>query len=301
MAINQIEQLTSEFLDEIGSVRRYSENTVQSYSHDLKDFIEFLTRKNITLLRQISDKTIKLYIISLNEKELSKSSISRKLSSLRSFFNYVITLEENRTNPAKKIKNPKFKRKLPETIPLASFDKIYRLIDEDDSKYRANLNKAIFEVLYGCSLRVSELCGLKLGDVDLDTKSIRVLGKGSKYRIVPIGGKSIEVLAGYLKERGKPQSNNLFFIQQNGNRIDRWFVYRLVKKYIGKVPEIADLEKKSPHILRHSSATHMLNQGADLMAVKEILGHENLSTTQIYTHVSIENLKKSYKSAHPKS
>lgn len=298
MVENQLIKLTEQFLVEIGSVKRYSENTLQSYKRDLDQFNNFLIEKNITSVGQITEKTIKHYLIYLNELELSKSSISRKLSSLRSLFNYIITQEDEADNPAKKVKNPKFNRKLPETITLDSFNKIYTLIDEEESKYRAILNKAIFEVLYGCSLRVSELCGLQFNDVNLNNNSVRVLGKGSKYRIVPIGNKSIQILQEYIQLRKKTTGKDPFFIKENGTGIDRWFVYKLVKKYLSKV---TDISKRSPHILRHSSATHMLNEGADLMAVKEILGHENLSTTQIYTHVSIENLKKSYKSAHPKS
>jgi site-specific recombinase XerD len=134
--------------------------------------------------------------------------------------------------------------------------------------------------------------------VNLTNLTIKVFGKGSKYRIVPLGEKSAEVIKNYLEQRKEEGKNKNFFSNKDGNPIDRWYVYRLVKKYLSKV---TDIEQKSPHILRHSSATEMLNRGADLMAVKEILGHENLSTTQIYTHVSVEQLKKSYKSAHPKS
>lgn len=292
-----ISNLVDDFINEIESVRRYSDNTIQSYTRDLKQFTDFLSEKNITTIRQVNENTIRHFLIHLSRLELSKSSISRKLSSLRSFFDFVILSEENVENPAKKIKNPKFKRKLPSTINLDSFYKIIRLISEDEDVFRRNLNTAIFELLYGCSLRVSELCLLKVHDVDPNNFTVKVLGKGSKYRIVPLGNKSAEVITNYNSSNGN-RKREFFFTDSNGNPIDRFYVYRLVKKYIGKV---SDIEKKSPHVLRHSSATEMLNRGADLMAVKEILGHENLSTTQIYTHVSVEQLKKSYKSAHPKS
>lgn len=289
-----ISNFINDFLDEIDSVRRYSINTVNSYRSDLAQFQEFLKQKNIS---EINEKTIRAFLVYLNRLNLSKSSISRKLSSLRSFFDFVIIQNENEENPAKKISNPKFKRKLPSTINLDSYDKIIRLLGEDDDVFGRNLNTAIFELLYGCSLRVSELCSLKVHDVDPTNFTVKVLGKGAKYRIIPLGRKSAGVIKSYLNFR-KSKTNKNFFIQENGNTIDRWYVYRLVKKYIKLV---SDIEKKSPHVLRHSSATEMLNRGADLMAVKEILGHVNLSTTQIYTHVSIEQLKKSYKSAHPKS
>lgn len=292
-----ISNFINDFLQEIDSVRRYSINTVNSYRKDLAQFQEFLEQKNISEISEINEKTIRAFLVYLNQLNLSKSSISRKLSSLRSFFDFVIIQNENEENPAKKISNPKFKRKLPSTINLDSYDKIIRLLGEDDDVFRRNLNTAIFELLYGCSLRVSELCSLKVHDVDPTNFTVKVLGKGAKYRIIPLGRKSADEIKSYLNFR-KSKTNKNFFIQENGNTIDRWYVYRLVKKYINLV---SDIEKKSPHVLRHSSATEMLNRGADLMAVKEILGHVNLSTTQIYTHVSIEQLKKSYKSAHPKS
>lgn len=292
-----ITNLIQKFLDEIESVRRYSANTVSSYQNDLEQFDKFASEKNITSVLQVNEKTIRLFLIHLNQQEISKSSISRKLSSLRSFFDFVIQEVENASNPAKKIKNPKYKRMLPGTINLDSFYKIIRLLNEDDDLFRRSLNTAIFELLYGCSLRVSELCSLQIHDVNLVNHTVKVLGKGSKYRIVPLGIKSAEVIKTYLSQRKEGENQN-FFLTKDGNSIDRWYVYRLVKKYLSKV---TDIEQKSPHILRHSSATEMLNRGADLLAVKEILGHENLSTTQIYTHVSVEQLKKSYKSAHPKS
>ena len=157
--------------------------------------------------------------------------------------------------------------------------------------------KAIFELLYGCAFRVSELCSLNIADIDFHSMSVRVLGKGSKVRIVPLGSRSATVIKEYFKGRSSTGQEPLFK-NESGERITRHAVYNIVKHYLSLV---TDIDKKSPHILRHSAATHMLDREADIMAVKEILGHENLSTTQIYTHVSIERLKKSYKKAHPKS
>lgn len=293
-----LDSLIEEFLSEIESVKRYSQNTISSYKTDLEQFKNFTDEKNISTIRQVSERTIKHYLYHLNQLQFSKSTISRKLSSLRSLYDFIIQSVEDAENPAKKIKNPKFKRKLPEIINLDSFLKIITFIDEDQDVFRRNLNKTIFELLYGCSLRVSELCDLKLHDIDFTNKTVKVLGKGSKYRIVPLGTKSAEIIKEYFEQRKNITNSINFLVSKNGNSIDRWYVYRIVKKYIGKEN---DIEKKSPHVLRHSSATEMLNKGADLMAVKEILGHQNLSTTQIYTQVSIEQLKKTYKSAHPKS
>jgi integrase/recombinase XerC len=160
------------------------------------------------------------------------------------------------------------------------------------------LVKIIFEILYGCALRVSELCNIKYSDLDVAKSQIRVLGKGNKTRVVPIGEKSLVVLKEYLDLNPVNSHSDYLIRNKNNQKIYPRFVHRIVNKYLSLV---TDIKKKSPHVLRHSAATHMLDNGADLMAVKDILGHENLSTTQIYTHVSIERLKSTYKKSHPKS
>jgi site-specific recombinase XerD len=175
---------------------------------------------------------------------------------------------------------------------------VYKLVEEEKELKEAKLIIAIIELLYGCALRVDELCKLNNIDLDLKEKIIKVVGKGSKMRIVPIGDKSISIVNEYLSIKKKNGGKEALLITKKGNRIYPRYVHRIVNKYLSKV---TDIKKKSPHILRHSAATHMLDNGADLRAVKEILGHENLSTTQIYTHVSIERLKSAYKKAHPKS
>lgn len=291
----------SAFLSELRGVKRYSDNTVNAYRRDLEQFLNFCESKNISDPSKVSEKNIRLFIMELNDSEvkLTKSSISRKLSAIRGFFDYLVKNEIIESNPVKNIPNPKSSRKLPETINVDYFSEIYRFIDEENNPDKAKLLKAIFELLYGCALRVSELCNLNIRDVDFGVNSMRILGKGAKVRIVPIADKSLEVLRDYLNTRGsRPAPDEPLFFTPTGNRIYPRFVQHVVKKYIGKV---SDISKKSPHVLRHSAATHMLDNGADLMAVKEILGHENLSTTQIYTHVSVERLKQSYKKAHPKS
>jgi len=199
-------------------------------------------------------------------------------------------------NPTKGIKNPKIKRKLPEIISLVNIDEIFKFGRENDKNYSIHI--PVIELLYGCSFRVSELCSLNFEDVDFNRNTIRVLGKGSKFRVVPIGKKSTDVLLEYLKLRKTVLKGEPLILTPNGGRLYPRYVYNVVHRYLSAV---TNLKKKSPHILRHSSATHMMDNGADLMAVKEILGHSSLSTTQIYTHVSIERLKEAYKKAHPKS
>ena len=292
-----LREILNRMLTELSGVNRASQNTIDAYTRDLNEFILFCEENEIKLINKITDKTIRRFVIHLSESSVTKSTISRKLSALRRLLNFAIRHDLIEKNPISKIPNPKVKRKLPETINLDSFLEIFRLLDEkgDTSSIRI---KALFELLYGCALRVSELSSLNVGDIDFHNMSVKIFGKGSKVRIVPLGSKSSKVLEEYLTTITNSSYNQPLFTDETESRITRYSVYRIVKKYLSKV---TDIEKKSPHILRHSAATHMLDREADLLAVKEILGHENLSTTQIYTHVSIERLKKSYKKAHPKS
>jgi integrase/recombinase XerC len=290
-----IKEVFTEYIKEIRNIKRYSHNTVISYSEDLTSFLNYCLANAKTDIDKISEKMIKSYLMVLSESGLEKISLSRKLSSIRGFFKYAYKFNYIDVNPASFISNPKSIRKLPEVIPEETILNTYKEIDKD--KINAKLYKVIIELLYGCALRVTELCDLNFGDVNISSKTIRILGKGNKVRIIPIGDKSIIILKEYLSDK-KLKSTEPLLIDKNGKRIYRRMVYTIVHKYLTKV---SDLEKKSPHALRHSAATHMLDNGADLRAVKEILGHENLSTTQIYTHVSIERLKSAYKKAHPKS
>ena len=293
-----ITEVRDKMLAELSGVVRASENTLEAYTRDINEFILFCFEKDIQVISNVTIKTIRYFIIKLNKQELTKSSISRKLSALRRLFLFAVQNDIIEINPLAKIPNPKVIRKLPEIVNLDSYLKIYRFVKEENEVNEASKIISIFELLYGCALRVSELCSLNIGDIDFYSKSIRVLGKGAKIRIVPLGSKSSDVIKDYLKTLSSKSSNQPLFTKDLNERMNRHHIYKIVNKYLTKV---TDIEKKSPHILRHSAATHMLDNNADIMAVKEILGHENLSTTQIYTHVSIERLKISYKKAHPKS
>jgi site-specific recombinase XerD len=291
-----IEQLVEGYIIYVRNIRRYSSNTVKSYSADLNDFISYCKENDKTDVEIITERFLKSYLMHLSEQKIEKISIVRKLSSLRGLFKFAFKEDLIKQNPASQIKNPKTSKKLPEITSSANIIKTFELANEADEN--PQLIKVIFELLYGCSLRVSELCNLKVGDVDLTKGVIRVLGKGAKTRIVPIGKESKCNIEEYLKENPYKNYSEPFVRNRSGKKLYEKYVYRIVNKYLSKV---TDIKKKSPHILRHSSATHMLDNGADLRAVKEILGHENLKTTQIYTHVSIERLKQSYKKSHPKS
>jgi len=293
------QKLIEGYLLELFSVRQYSQRTIDSYKIDLKEFVEFMKSINISEFAELNEKNIRRFLIYLSTKKLSKVTISRKLSSIRGFLNYLINNNILDTNPSLYVENPKIARNIPDVLPIESFNEIIKFNSENIERDKALLFKAIFEILYGSALRVSELCGLNIGDIDFGRKTIRVFGKGSKQRIIPMGEISYPILNEYSNYRSKIISNeSAFFINSKGKRINQRFVQRIVKRYISI---FSDIKKRSPHVLRHSAATHMLDRGADLLTVKEILGHENLSTTQIYTHISIEHLKNSYKKAHPKS
>lgn len=290
------EKYLNEFLNELSGVKRASRYTLGSYKTDLIQFLEYISELNKSFPEDFNERTVKNFIYKLSTEKLSKKSIARKLSSLRGFSKFLIRNGIILENPTKLIKNPKREKRLPETIPVDSFANIIKLIDEAEEEYTAWLYKSIFDLLYGCALRVSELCNLEINDIDFGRKVIHIYGKGAKERMVPLGNSTLRTLENYLyvcKNENKKFLSNKF-----GTKIYPRFVQRVVKKYLDKTTEI---KNKYPHTLRHSAATHMMDKGADLLAVKEILGHEDLSTTEIYTHVSIERLKKTYKSAHPKS
>ena len=292
----EIKTISSKFLSDLQNIKRYSDNTVKSYKTDLEDFTAYCSDNKRINIDSITEKFIKSYLADLSRKNLDKKSISRKLSAIRSLFVYSFQRNVINYNPSANIHNPKISRELPEILSPDVILSTYPEIEKNEK--HPELVKIIFEILYGCAIRVSELCALNREDLDLMNKTLKVFGKGSKNRIVPIGTKSLQIIKEYLTPRGEIKRKEPLIITETGKRIYPRFVYRKINRYLSIV---SDIKKRSPHILRHSAATHMLDNGADLRAVKEILGHENLSTTQIYTHVSIERLKSTYKKSHPKS
>ncbi len=291
-----IAKIVDQYLEELEFVRRYSLMTVEAYKGDLLAFRDFSISCSKLNIEDITEKFIKSFLMKLSQSGLDKNSISRKLSAVRGLLKYAFQNNYIEINPTSDLTNPRLSRKLPGIISVDSIDMLYKIIDQKDDD--PILVKAIFEVLYGCALRRSELCNLLSIDVDLNEKTLRITGKGDRTRIVPIGNKSKQVLEKYIHQRQNIFNGKYFFTTSDGEKIYPQMVYRLVRKYLS---QITDIKKRSPHILRHSAATHMLDNGADILAVKEILGHQNLSTTQIYTHVSIERLKSTYKKSHPKS
>ncbi len=293
-----IDTIISYFLTELKGIKNASQHTVLAYQRDLFQFNNFISKINISEIDKITKKHIRLFIVQLNSNGNSTATIARKLTTLRGLFLFSIKNEFIEDNPLKDISNPKIRRKIPETLSFNSFKKIIKNLSKKEEEEKDLLMIAIFELLYGSALRISELCALDYKDIDLNNKTVKVLGKGSKERILPLGSMSIIAIKNYLKFVDAKTKFSPLFLTKNGKRI----YPRIIQKYVKEnIQEVSDISKKSPHVLRHSAATHMLDNGADLLSVKEILGHENLSTTQIYTHVSIERLKNTYKTSHPKS
>ena len=291
MTVLTLENIINNFLSELRNIRRVSTHTLISYENDLFQFRMYCADyRDIKNPEDVSEKIIRNFIMYLNEeKEMSTGSISRKLSSIRGLFNFALRNDLVAENPAANISNPKIKRKLPEIISVNDYKTVFEKIDSNENAESARQIKALFEFLYGCALRVSEVCSLNIKDIDFSRRDLRVFGKGSKIRIVPIGDLSLSIIRQYVNHLEQVNMNDSLFKTKTGKRIYSRLIYRYVNKYLTIVTEI---NKKSPHILRHSAATHMLDSGADLLAVKDLLGHKNLSTTQIYTHVSTEELKK---------
>jgi tyrosine recombinase XerC len=294
------------YLTYLENERNYSPRTVRSYAEDLDGFWEFLSRHLATSaidLAQVDHLTIRLYLGDLLERGYSKSSAARKLASLRSFFRFLVKRGTLVHNPALNVRTPKLPKKLPSFLSEASVAQMLQL--RDTSTAKGLRDAAILELFYSTGIRLSELIGLNLGDVDWLNGTIKVCGKGSKERIVPFGRHARAAMKRYVERRSEttvksaqPLMEESLFLSARGKRMSSMAVYRIVREYISRVSEI---EKKGPHVLRHSFATHMLDRGADIRAVKDLLGHENLSTTQIYTHLTVERLKRIYQQAHPKA
>lgn len=292
----KIEEAIKYFLEYIIKELNYSEKTRNNYERDLIIYKDFLDIKKYSYLT-IKKNDIMEYLKYLDSFKYSNKTISRNLSSLRSFYSYLVDIKEIDNNVFKRIKNPKVEKNLPNYLSHDEIDKIIDLLDEKTKEEIRD--KCIFELLYSTGLRVSELSNLQLKDIDFKEKSIRVFGKGSKERIVYYGEFASELLNKYMYVRNEFLINGnveYLFINKIGSKLSRQsiegIINRITKKTLVK-------HKITPHTLRHTYATHLLDEGADLRSVQELLGHENLDTTEIYTHVSNERLRNEYFKYHP--
>jgi integrase/recombinase XerC len=306
MTDSTVHQLIESFLESLSTEKGYSLNTCRAYRRDLEEFYQYLITDmaqscgnlKSSDLEMVSSLTIRGFLGVLYKKN-KKTTMARKLSTIRSFFRYMVKRGLIKVSPAKMLATPKKEKTIPAYLPV---DEMFRLLDSIKMDDLLSLrNRAIFELLYSTGIRVSELAGLNAYDIDFTKRLVRVLGKGNKERMVPVGKKSVSFLKGYREklesEKGIRANNGPLFLNKNLGRLTTRSIGRILEKII---KECALLSPISPHGLRHSFATHMLDAGADLRVVQELLGHKSLSTTQKYTHVSIDKLMETYDKAHPR-
>jgi len=284
--------------------RNVSEHTIKAYSSDIKQFLEFL-KSDGEELGNTTHKTIRKFLAHLQNKTYSNKSIGRKLATIRSFFKFLVREGYQKTNPTLVISTPKTDKKLPEFLTVENMIKLIEKPDEND--VLGIRDRAIFETLYSTGIRVGELIHLNIHDIDFGGGTIKVKGKGNKQRIVPIGDTALDVINRYFDIRDTLFNNKkldiskdrqALFLDKWGGRLTSRSVERIVRKHVIGIPKALGI---TPHTFRHSFATHLLDAGADLRSVQELLGHVSLSTTQIYTHLTPEKLKRTYKKAHPRA
>ena len=280
--------------------RNLSPRTLEAYQRDLKHYLSFIVDKDVISLSNISQMHIREYIRSLNEKGLAASSIARIFSSIRSYHKFLSAENFVNENPTLILTSPKAPKKLPHVLMEEEISAIINAVVE--TFQYAKRDKAIIEMLYSCGLRVSELCALSLNNLYLNDDMIRIMGKGSKERLLPVGGRAKNFLNDYLIHCRpgiqKDKGSSSVFLSRNGNPLTRAMINNILRKW----SQVAGISKSvSPHTLRHSFATHLLEGGADLRFVQALLGHSDISTTQIYTHLDKHHLKEVYQTHHPRS
>lgn len=291
--------MTQRFLAYLQFEKRYSSHTVTAYRIDLGQFFKYLKNQyDITDVQMVTHQMIRSWLAEMMVQGVGARSVTRKLTTLKSFYKYLLREGVVAINPMTKITSPKIPKRLPVFIER---EKMELLADQVDfgNGYPGIRNKLILEMFYATGMRLSELVNLKETDLDFHHHTIKVLGKRNKERLIPFSNKFESLLKLYIGEKRSAfgESNDLF-LTDKGKRIYPRMVYRIVTEHLG---EVTTMEKKSPHVMRHTFATHLLNNGAELNAVKELLGHANLSATQVYTHNTIDKLKRIYKQAHPKA
>ena len=293
--------MLNKFLKYLRVERNYSVQTIRAYGDDLRQFFSYCgiePESDKTL--DINHRMVRAWLSYLLETNISARSVNRKLSSLRSFYRFQMKNNLIQKDPLAKVVPPKLSKKLPVFLKPSEANMLLDEVPYPEG-FLGIRDLLIMELFYFTGVRVSELAGLTISNVDLDSQTIKVMGKGAKERIIPMHSELRPLISEYLLQRSKhfPANNSTYLIVSNkGEKSYPQFLYRIVNKYLSMVTA---LDKKSPHVLRHTFATHLLNQGADINAIKELLGHASLSATQVYTHTSVEKLKSAYKLAHPRA
>ncbi|MEI6347390.1 MAG: tyrosine-type recombinase/integrase [Bacteroidota bacterium] len=293
---------TQGFLQYLVTERRYSSHTIRAYRSDLDQFaLYFSLQYEMTEITLATSVHIRSFVAWLIEHKTTSRSVNRKLTCLRSFYKYCIRQGILIKTPMSKVVSPRNSKRLPYFIEQQNMETLFHDIIFDDS-FSGYRNKAILESFYGTGMRLSELQTLKIYDVDFDNQTLKVLGKRNKERIIPFGITMKKTILDYIQIKNESFENleqsDFLFVNNKGNQLNSKSIYIIVRKYIDQITTIG---KRSPHVLRHTFATHMLNEGAELNAIKEILGHSSLSSTQIYSHNTISRLKNIYKQAHPRA
>ncbi|MDA1008930.1 MAG: tyrosine-type recombinase/integrase [Bacteroidetes bacterium] len=284
------------FINYLSSEKRFSVHTITSYSNDINQFFLFLSEeyKITSELSEVNFQIVRSWIASLLEQGVTPRSVNRKISTLKTFFKFLIREGVIQESPMLKVVAPKSKKRLPLFVEEDQIESLLNGVEFDDG-FIGERDKLIIELFYVTGIRLSELINIKISDLNFDNNLVKVLGKRNKERLIPLSTRIVKELQFFIE---KYKIDNYLFTNLGGTKVYTKLVYRVVNKYIGK---ISSINKKSPHILRHTFATHMLNNGADINAIKELLGHANLSATQVYTHNTIEKLKSVYKQAHPRA
>ena len=298
-----MQDLQTKFINYLRYEKRYSKHTITAYKKDLAQFRDFvLTHYDTLLIQEVKRIHVRTWLADLSEQNISSRSIHRKISTLNSFYKFLNRQGVIETSPMINIIKPKAEKRLPSFVRQDKIDKVLRVASDDKkAKTITELNRQlIIEIFYQTGIRRSEMLGLTLQNTDLNNNEIKVLGKGNKERIIPIDGKLVGLIKEYLDIRKELTNSDhgKLLILPNGKPLYPKYIYNVVNEVL---KSSTTLKKNSPHILRHTFATHLLNEGADINAIKELLGHSSLAATQVYTHNSIEKLKNVHKKAHPKS
>jgi integrase/recombinase XerC len=297
----QATPIIQSFLEYLKFEKRYSANTLVSYQTDLTDFFDYLnTHFGDTPLIKISHTSIRSWLAGIKDRGLSSKSVNRKISSLKSFFKYHLKTGTIDVTPMANVISPKISKRLPVFVREDDTKKLVDALNQSSEDWKSLNAKMLITIFYETGMRLSELIMLKENQIDFSRSHIKVLGKGNKERIIPVSKNTISSIRDYqqLKKKNFEHTGDFLLVTGKGKKIYPKYAYLLVNQYLGQA---STLDKKSPHVLRHTFATHLMNSGADLNAVKELLGHSSLASTQVYTHNTIEKLKDVYKKAHPKA